>query len=267
MSEAGSDKTDAIPSCACGRGDAMLARMLRQIIATLRAQGWWLLIVALVIAAGFWGFAELADEIEDGETHAFDRAVMLALRESLDPDDPLGPAWLEQAARDVTSLGGTTVLVLLSLASIGFMLLIRKWGAAIFVTVSILGGTLLSTLLKSWFDRPRPDLVPHAVEVTSASFPSGHAMLAMTTYLTLGAVLAEVEEKRRIKVYIIGWAVFLALLVGSTRVYLGVHWPSDVLAGWCIGSAWALLCGCVASWLGRRGVIESTDGPHAGPVS
>jgi undecaprenyl-diphosphatase len=183
---------------------------------------------------------------------------MLALRESHDLNDPLGPAWVEQAALDVTSLGGTTVLVLLTLAAVGFMLLIRKWGAAIFVVVSILGGTLLSSFLKTWFDRPRPDLVPHAVEVTSASFPSGHAMLAMTTYLTLGAVLAEVEERRRIKVYILTWAVLLALLVGASRVYLGVHWPTDVLAGWCIGSAWALLCGCVALWLGRRGVIEST---------
>jgi len=245
----------------------MLARMLRKVIATFREQGWWLLIVALVIAGGFWGFAELADEIEDGETHEFDRAVMLALREPHDLDDPLGPAWLELAARDVTSLGGTTVLVLLTLAAVGFMLLIRKWGAAIFVVVSIAGGTLLSSFLKSWFDRPRPDLVPHAVEVTSASFPSGHAMLAMTTYLTLGAVLAEVEEKRRIKVYILTWAVLLALLVGSSRVYLGVHWPTDVLAGWCIGSAWALLCGCVALWLARRGVIESAEGPRHGPVT
>jgi undecaprenyl-diphosphatase len=245
----------------------MLARMLRQVIATFREQGWWLLIVALVIAGGFWGFAELADEVEDGETHEFDRAVMLALREPHDLDDPLGPAWLEFAARDVTSLGGTTVLVLLTLAAVGFMLLIRKWGAAVFVVLSIVGGTLLSSFLKSWFDRPRPDLVPHAVEVTSASFPSGHAMLAMTTYLTLGAVLAEVEEKRRIKVYILTWAVLLALLVGSSRVYLGVHWPTDVLAGWCIGSAWALLCGGVALWLGRRGVIESTEGPRHGPVT
>jgi undecaprenyl-diphosphatase len=233
----------------------MIAR-IQSMVAMLRQQGWWVLIVALLIGGGLWGFAELADEVADGETHAFDRAVMLAMRNPLDHADPLGPAWLELMARDVTSLGGTAVLTMLTIAAIGFLLIIRKWGAAVFVAGSIVGGTLLSALLKNWFERPRPDLVPHAVEVTSASFPSGHAMLAMTTYLTLGAVLAEVELERRIKIYTLLWAVFLALLVGLSRVYLGVHWPTDVLAGWCIGTAWALLCAMVALWLQRRGVIE-----------
>jgi undecaprenyl-diphosphatase len=231
--------------------------MWTQIVAALREHVWWLLIFGVLIAGGLWGFAELADEVADGETLEFDRAAMLMLRESSNPDEPLGPAWLEMAARDVTSLGGTTVLTMLVLAAVGFLLLIRNWGAAIFVTVSVVGGTLLSTVLKNWFERPRPDLVPHAVEVSSMSFPSGHAMLSMTTFLTLGAVLAEVEKERRTRIYILAWAVFLALLVGTTRVYLGVHWPTDVLAGWCIGSAWALLCGAVALWLRRRGVIEA----------
>jgi undecaprenyl-diphosphatase len=221
-------------------------------------------IVGSLIGGALWGFAELADEVADGETHAFDRAVMLALREPQDPAQALGPAWLELVARDVTSLGGAAVLVLLSLAAVGYLLLSRRHGAAVFVVVSIAGGTLLSSALKSLFGRPRPDLVPHAVEVTSASFPSGHSMLAMVTYLTLGAVLAEVQPQRRFKIYILGWAVFLALLVGASRVYLGVHWPTDVLAGWCIGSAWALLCGSVALWLQRRGVIEPAPVNGAG---
>ena len=232
--------------------------MWTQIAAALREHIWWLLIFGVLIAGGLWGFAELADEVADGETLEFDRAAMLMLRESSNPDEPLGPAWLEMAARDVTSLGGTTVLTMLVLAAVGFLLLIRNWGAAIFVTVSVVGGTLLSTLLKNWFERPRPDLVPHAVEVSSMSFPSGHAMLSMTTFLTLGAVLAEIDKERRTRTYILAWAVFLALLVGTSRVYLGVHWPTDVLAGWCIGSAWALLCGAIALWLRRRGVIEAS---------
>jgi undecaprenyl-diphosphatase len=237
----------------------MLDALLRA-ISILREQGWWLLIVVILLAGALSGFAELADEVADGETHAFDRAVMLSMREAGDPDDPAGPEWLELAARDITSLGGTMVLALLTVAAVGFMLMNRRWGGAIFVAVSVAGGSLMSAGLKDLFDRPRPDLVPHAVEVTSASFPSGHAMLAMVTYLTLGALLAEVQPRRRFKVYILSWAIGLSLLVGLSRVYLGVHWPTDVLAGWCIGSAWALACGSVAYWLQRRGVIESAAG-------
>lgn len=234
-----------------------MIRQLHSIFLVLRQQGWWVLVTALLIGGALMAFAELADEVADGETHAFDRAVMLAMREPNDHENPLGPAWLEMVARDVTSLGGTTVLALVTLATVGFMLLRRKWGGAIFVLVSVAGGTLISSALKAIFDRPRPDLVPHAVEVSSASFPSGHSMLAMVTYLTLGAVLAEVQTSQRVKIYILGWAVFLALIVGLSRIYLGVHWPTDVLAGWCIGSAWALLCGSVALWMQRRGMIDA----------
>jgi undecaprenyl-diphosphatase len=233
---------------------------LARIYGDLRDQGWWVLIAGLLIGGALWSFAELADEVIDGETVAFDRAVMLAMRSPGNPEDPLGPAWLELAARDVTGIGGAVVLTLLTLASIGVMLLSRRWRGAVFVAVSVAGGTLISTVLKLSFDRARPDLVPHAVEATSASFPSGHSMLAMVTYLTLGAVLAEAQPSPRIRIYLLGWAVFLAFIVGLSRVYLGVHWPTDVLAGWCVGSAWALLCGSVALWMQRRGVIEGTRG-------
>jgi undecaprenyl-diphosphatase len=230
---------------------------LLKAISLLRERGWWLLIVVTLLAGALSGFAELADEVADGETHAFDRAVMLSMREEGDSNEPVGPEWVELVARDITSLGGTTVLTLITLATVGFMLMNRRWGGAIFVAVSVAGGSLISMGLKHLFDRPRPDLVPHAVEVTSASFPSGHAMLAMVTYLTLGALLAEVQPRRRFKVYILSWAILLSALVGVSRVYLGVHWPTDVLAGWCIGSAWALGCGTVAYWLQRRGLIEA----------
>jgi len=228
------------------------------LITQVREQGWWVLGAVLLIGGALQGFAELADEVEDGETHAFDRAVMLALRDPGDPANPLGPSWVEFLARDLTALGGTAVLVLLTLAALGFLLLSRRWGAAVFLTLSMIGGTVLSSALKSIFDRPRPDLVPHAVEVSSASFPSGHAMLSAVAYLTLGALIAEVMPQPRFRIYLLLWAVFLTLLVGTTRVYLGVHWPTDVLAGWCIGAAWALLCASVAYWMQRRGVIEGS---------
>jgi undecaprenyl-diphosphatase len=116
---------------------------------------------------------------------------------------------------------------------------------------------LLSTVLKMGFERPRPDLVPHATRVYTASFPSGHAMLSAVTYLTLGALLARVQPNRRLKAYLIGLALCITLLVGASRVYLGVHWPSDVLAGWCGGAAWAALCWFIALQLQRQGQVET----------
>jgi undecaprenyl-diphosphatase len=240
----------------------MTARV-REMFLTLRQQGWWVLVVVAIIGGALWAFAELADEVADGETHAFDKAVLLAFREAGNTAQPIGPDWLPYVARDVTAIGGATVLVMLTFAAIGYLLLRRKLAAALFITASVVGGTVLSSLLKNMFERSRPDVVPHLMEATSASFPSGHSMLAMVTYLTLGAVLAEVHADRRFKVYILGWAVFLSLLVGWSRVYLGVHWPTDVLGGWSLGSAWALTCGIVAVALQRRGVIEPASEEHA----
>jgi undecaprenyl-diphosphatase len=172
---------------------------------------------------------------------------------------PIGPSWLALAARDITSLGGYTVLLLMTLSAIGFLLMVRKPGAALLLLVSIGGGMLLSSGLKELFDRPRPDLVPHAVQVYTLSFPSGHAMLSAVTYLTLGALLARVQPRRRVKAYLLGLGILLTALIGISRVYLGVHWPTDVLAGWCAGSAWAIACWTVALWLQQRGRVERDD--------
>jgi undecaprenyl-diphosphatase len=225
-----------------------------------RGQGrtFWPLVAVLLIGGSLWGFAELADEVLEGETHVFDRALLLALRNPQDLATPIGPVWVREVARDITSLGGGTLLHLLTLAAVGFLLLTRKYATALFVAAAIVGGAVLNAALKIGFDRPRPDLVPHAVEVYSASFPSGHALLASTTYLTLGALLAQVQSDRRTKVYLLSWAVLLSVLVGLSRIYLGVHWPTDVLAGWAVGSAWALLCGSVALWLQQRGAIKTS---------
>jgi undecaprenyl-diphosphatase len=151
-----------------------------------------------------------------------------------------------------------------------YLLLAGKRATALFVIAAVVGGMLLSTALKIGFERPRPDLVPAATRVYTASFPSGHAMLSAITYLTLGALLARVEERRRVKAFLIGVAVTLTMLVGISRVYLGVHWPSDVLAGWCVGAAWAALCWFVALQLQRRGQVErpgeTSDGQAAAAV-
>ena len=234
-------------------------RLLPSLWSGIRQLELWMLAGICLIGGALWAFAELADEMEDGESHAFDKSILLALRNPSNLEDPIGPRWLELVARDITSLGGTAVLTLVTLATLGFLLMTRKRGAALLVAVSVAGGTLLSSLLKSGFDRPRPDLVSHAVEVSSASFPSGHAMLATVTYLTLGALLVQVQERRHVQIYLLSWGLLLSLLVGASRVYLGVHWPTDVLAGWCVGAAWALLCAAIALILQRRGSLEKAD--------
>ena len=124
------------------------------------------------------------------------------------------------------------------------------------VALSVIGGTVLSFGLKLVFERPRPDLVAHLVEVQTASFPSAHAMLSATTYLTLGALLARFEDRRRLKSYVLGVAIGLTVLVGISRIYLGVHWPTDVIAGWCAGAAWAVACARVARYRSHRETVR-----------
>jgi undecaprenyl-diphosphatase len=218
-------------------------------------------LVGLLLVAGFgWAFVELADEVLEGETRALDTAILLALRVPGDPADPLGPGWFEELARDITALGGVGVLTLLTLAVAGLFWLQGHGRSMVLVLVSVAGGLLLSTLFKEAFDRPRPDLVPHAATVYTSSFPSGHSMMAAVTYLTLAVMYARIEPRHAVKVYLFAIACLVILLVGASRVYLGVHWPTDVLAGWLAGTTWALLCWLIARWLQRRGAVE----PEAG---
>jgi undecaprenyl-diphosphatase len=209
-----------------------------------------------LLSISAWGFVKIADEVVEGETHAIDEKLLLALRDPTNSANPLGPPWIEDAARDITGLGGYTILTLLTVATIAYLLLAKKEKAALLVIAAVCGGMMLSTALKMGFERPRPDLVPHGANVYTASFPSGHAMLSAVTYLTLGALLSRVQKRRALKAYFLGLAVSLTLVVGVSRVYLGVHWPSDVLAGWCIGAAWASLCWFIALQLQRGGQVE-----------
>ncbi|WP_239025044.1 phosphatase PAP2 family protein [Rhodoligotrophos defluvii] len=221
----------------------------------------WPVVVALFLpAAALWGFIELADEVAEGGTKAVDRALLLALRSPGDPAQPLGPEWLEVMMRDFTALGGVGVLTLITAATIGYLLLLGKPRAGFAVLIAVGGGILLSTAVKMGIDRPRPELVPYATYVSTASFPSGHSMMATVVYLTLAAMLARVRPRWQTKTYILSWAVLISLLVGVSRVYLGVHWPTDVLAGWTVGSAWALTCWLVTLWLQRRNGVESELG-------
>ncbi|WP_414476132.1 phosphatase PAP2 family protein [Microvirga sp. M2] len=214
-------------------------------------------LAAILIAAGLAGsFLALASEVLEGETLGFDKAILLALRDPTDPANPIGPLWLEIMMKDLTALGSITILALITVAVAGYLFVLNKRAATLLVLASVGGGMMLSNLFKHAFARPRPDFIAHSVDVYTASFPSSHAMLSAVTYLTLGALLARVEARRPGKVYVMSTAILLTLLVGCSRLYLGVHYPTDVLAGWAVGSAWAIFCWTLAAWLQRRGQIE-----------
>lgn len=214
------------------------------------------LIVALFcVAALTLGFGLLAEEVMEGDTTAFDTHIARFFR-PLGTDALIGPAWLHEMGRDVTALGSLVVLGFILAAVVGYLLLIRKRGSAILIIGSVVGGTIISSILKLFFNRPRPD-IPGAAQVFTASFPSSHAMLSAVTFLTLGVLMARVVADARLKRYFIGLAVLLTVAVGLSRIYIGVHYATDVLAGWCVGSAWAALCWITAIQLQQRGQVEA----------
>ena len=215
-----------------------------------------ILVGAIVILALIWIFATLAGEVMEGDTRQFDEWVLGALRQRADPGQLRGPTWLASGAQDLTALGSPTVLGLTVLAVTGYLFLHGLYRNGMFIFVASVGGWVLNWLLKAVFARSRPDIVPHLREVMSSSFPSGHALTSAAVYLTLGALLMRIAEGRLAKYYCIAIAMLLTFLVGSSRVFLGVHYPTDVVAGWLIGMSWALLCWVVERTLERRAGLK-----------
>lgn len=211
------------------------------------------LIAFAVLSAAALGFLVLGSEMLEGETRAFDRWLLLALRNPNDLADPIGPAWVEQAMLDLTALGGVAVLTAVTAATAGFLLLARKRWEAWFLLGSVSLGLAGSSALKAAYGRARPDFIPHKLDVTTLSFPSGHAMMSAIVYLTLGVLLARAQSDPRVKVYIVALCALMTLTIGFSRIYLAVHWPTDVIAGWLVGAAWALLSWTGISWSQRQG--------------
>jgi undecaprenyl-diphosphatase len=230
--------------------------LLRSLISRGSTVEKWTAAAALAGTVSLAAFALLASEVSEGDTLAFDRWILLLFRSSSNPAIAIGPVWLKEAMRDVTALGGVIVLTIIVVAASGFLVVSRLRRAAVMVLVSVLSGVLLSNALKAGFARARPELVPHDAPVYTASFPSGHAMLSAVVYLTLGALLCRTQSSRAIKAYILTVAVLLTVIVGISRVYLGVHWPTDVIAGWLLGSTWALVSWVAMLWLQSRGEVE-----------
>lgn len=217
-------------------------------------------LVLLFSVAALFGclftFVEITDLVQEGDLHDSEQQWMRSLRLPDDPAVPVGPHWLKNICIDLSALGGVAVLALMTVLVAGYLLLERRYHSLGFLLLAALGGTVLNQVLKKWIGRERPDIIPHLAEVANASFPSGHSMLSSIIYLTLGVMLARSVESWKLKVYFISAALLVTLLIGLTRVYLGVHYPTDVLGGWTAGTAYAVFCALLAHWLAQRGQVE-----------
>jgi undecaprenyl-diphosphatase len=236
-----------------------ILEFLRRTLIWLKGREPLLLLVCLGFAVSTWAFIEIADEVLEQETQAFDKWVIRSLRKADDPATPIGPVWVQEMGRDLTAFGGVAALVLFTVIVAGYLWIEKKPRVIALLLAAALGGLLLSSLLKHFISRPRPDVVPHLSHVYTSSFPSGHSMLSAVIYLTLGALLASVIPRTILKVYVISVAILLTILVGLSRIYLGVHYPTDVIAGWIAGLSWALFCWSVARWLQNRNKIEDDE--------
>lgn len=211
-----------------------------------------LLLTAVAIAGGLWGLLALVDDVREQENARLDRLVLLAFRVPGDLATPIGPRWVQEAARDFTALGGFTVLTLISVLAVVLLLMHRrKLQAAIFAGTVVLT-QIAAEVIKHFIHRPRPDLVPHHDLVYSSSFPSGHATMSPVVYFTLAMIVAAGERDRPTRALLLAGATLLVVAIGVSRVYLGVHWPTDVLAGWALGGVIALAALTVLHWAGRR---------------
>lgn len=227
-----------------------MAARLSRIWAFAKSVDLYVLVALFLVIGGGYLFIEVLDDVHEGDTERFDRWAIQTI------GGYSSPLWLEEIGRDMTALGGIAVLSLVTCAVGGYLILEKKYHALILLIAATVGALALSFGLKELIDRPRPNLVDHRSHVMTASFPSGHSMLSAAVYLTLGALLARLTKNWLLRCYFIALAILLTALVGVSRVYLGVHWPTDVLAGWTAGLAWAILCWAVARYLQTRGKVE-----------
>jgi undecaprenyl-diphosphatase len=201
-------------------------------------------------------FIEIGNQVTEGTTKQFDESIIKYFRLSDNISEPAGPSFLTEFMLDVTSLGGGTIITLITIFVLGFLILQKRYNTMWLVLAATIGGTLITLGLKEFYGRERPDLIYRLVDVSSLSFPSGHSMMSAVVYLTQAAIIGRIQKNRKIRIYILSVALFLTFIIGLSRVYLGVHYPTDVLGGWTIGLAWASFCWFVALYLERRNKIE-----------
>jgi undecaprenyl-diphosphatase len=229
-------------------------RWLTERIKWLRAPELGVGVILVVIGVLVTGFLFLGSEVAEGDTGAFDRTILLAFRHT--PDDPLGPPWFEAAVMHISALGSAAVTFLVTAIAAAYFALAGMKRYAVLVVAAAAGTELWMWLLKSLYGRTRPDVVTHLDPLESLSFPSGHSTIAAALYMTLAVLIARALKTRRLRIFVVVTGAALALLIGTSRVYLGVHYPTDVVGGWTLGLAWALTCGLIARHLGSRGKVE-----------
>lgn len=221
------------------------------------AVGAFLAIGLVVAVAAVAGFATVAEEVMEGETRAFDVAVLRWMEQRHTPR-------LDVWALEVTSLGsGLVVAMTVAVASVFLWVTRHRYSVALLWT-ALLGSWLITRTLKTVFDRPRPDVFPWQTHyVDQGSFPSGHATTSMVVYLTLAYLVGRLAETRRLRALTLLVAAVLIALIGTSRLYLGVHYPSDVMAGYAVGFAWATFCAlgieAVRYFRGRRPGMEQVE--------
>jgi undecaprenyl-diphosphatase len=236
----------------------MIARFKRWPLALIHWLGGtdlFVLLGLLLLVGGVLTFVLVFDLVQRGRVQSLDERIMLRMR-AVEGEGWVSPKVSQEVGRDLTALGGVAVLTFMTLAVTGYLLITRKYHAALLVFLATLGGLSLSSLLKHVIDRPRPTVVEHLSGAMTSSFPSGHSMMAAVVYLTLATLLNRFVRQQRVKLYVLSLAVVLTILVGVSRVYMGVHYPTDVLAGWSAGLAWAVVCWLVTRWLQRHGAVE-----------
>ena len=230
----------------------LLPARIRRYVGALDVEALTMLGVALIAVLGALVFIAVAGEVAEGDTQQIDEAIVQWFRQPGNPAQARGPAWLAEVAIDITALGSTVVLLMVVLAVSGFLWIHNQHRLLLLLIAAITGGHILNGLMKLAFARARPSIVPHLREVFTYSFPSGHAALSAIVYLTIGILLFEVVRGPRARIYCLSVAMLTTALVGFSRVYLGVHYPSDVLAGWATGIAWAAICWLAVQYMARR---------------
>lgn len=210
-------------------------------------------------------FVWLGDEMGEGDTHAIDNAILLALRDA--PDDPIGSYAVEAGVMHISALGSGVVAALITTIAAAYLLLAKRIRYALTLIAVAAGTGLVMTFLKPLYDRERPTVVTHIDPPGGLSFPSGHSMLSAALYLTLAMMIARSLEHRRLRMFAVATGAFIAFLIGLSRIYLGVHYPSDVIAGWTVGAAWALLVGITTRRFRREVQATPDETQRAEPVS
>lgn len=208
-----------------------------------------LLLNLCVIAFSLFVFIVVAQEVKNGSTKEFDYWVLNSLRLSGNVKMPVGPEWLNILMTDITALGGAAIIALVTLTMIFYLFLKKNYSFLWLILIATLGGAVISLGLKELFSRERPPIEYHLLTVKSLSFPSGHATMSSIVYLTQGALVAKIQSVKSLKIYFILIAAVLVFLIGISRIYLGVHYPTDVVAGWSIGITWASVCWLITQYV------------------